>query len=302
MKSWRTRGGNNQKNPKPMVGDKLSPNDSTYLYPYLKYNMGFTDADKKIAREPVIKNGQPLVDSKTGKQIPMEHVLKMPYELFPDPKNPSIEVLEQFKLTSGIRDLDVTKVFSTETGQSKWPHFAKLYDQNQVGTASHKNLMVYRYAEMLLMMADVYNELNDTPKAVELANLVLQRARRSGTGVTPAVQPADWSTSLDQETVRMKLYFERIIELAGEPDIYDMVRIRGVKYFKMMLELHNNHELTKASDAQYLKAANVWHDRVFNGTAGLTDDYLKKNLLLHIPSTEISSNPGITNSDNNYGY
>lgn len=302
MKSWRTRGGNNQKNPKPMVGDKLSPNDSTYLYPYLKYNMGFTDADKKIAREPVIKNGQPLVDSKTGKQIPMEHVLKMPYELFPDPKNPSIEVLEQFKLTSGIRDLDVAKVFSTETGQSKWPHFAKLYDQNQVGTASHKNLMVYRYAEMLLMMADVYNELNDMPKAVELANLVLQRARRSGTGVTPAVQPADWSTSLDQETVRTKLYFERIIELAGEPDIYDMVRIRGVKYFKMMLELHNNHELTKASDAQYLKAANVWHDRVFNGTAGLTDDYLKKNLLLPIPSTEISSNPGITNSDNNYGY
>ena len=226
----------------------------------------------------------------------------MPYELFPDPKNPSIEVLEQFKLTSGIRDVDVAKIFSTEIGQNKWPHIAKLYDQNQVGTASHKNLMVYRYAEMLLMMADVYNELGDTPKAVELANLVLQRARQSGTGVTPAAQPADWPNSLDQETVRTKLYFERIIELAGEPDIYDMVRIRGAKYFRMMLELHNNHELTKASDAEYLKAVNVWHDRVFNGSDGLTDEYVKMNLLLPVPSSEISANPGITNNDNNYGY
>lgn len=160
--------------------------------------------------------------------------------------------------------------------------------------------MVYCYAEMLLLMADVYNGLGDTPKAVDLANEVLGRARTSG--ILPAAQPADWSKSLDQETVREKLYFERIIELAGEPDLFDMVRIRGVKFFKKALELHNNHELTKASDAQYLKAANVWHDRVFNGSEGLTDDYVKMNLLWPIPSSETSANPGITNQDNNFGY
>lgn len=298
MKAWRTRGGNNQKNPKPMVGDKLCPNDSSYLYPYITYHKGFVDADKKIAVEPMMKGGDPVVEK--GKQVPVLHVLKLPYELFPDPKNPSIEVLEHFKLTSGIRDIDLAKLFSTDTGQNKWPHFTKLYDQNQVGTAGHKNLMVYRYAEMLLLMADVYNELGNTAKAIELANEVLGRARTSG--LTPAAQPADWSMSLDQETVRTKLYFERIIELAGEPSLYDMVRIRGVKYFKMALELHNNHELTKASDEQYLKSVNAWHDRVFNGTAGLTDDYLKMNLLLPVPLTEISANPGINTSDNNFGY
>lgn len=299
MRSWRTRGGNNQKNPKAMVGDELSPNDSTYMYPYMTYSFGYSKDDKNIAIEPVMKNGKPVVDNK-GKQIAKLHVLKMPYELFPDPKNPSIEVLEQFKLTSGIRDIDLAKYFSTETGQLKWPHFTKLYDQNQVGTAAHKNLMVYRYAEMLLLMADVYNELGDTPKAIDLANEVLGRARTSG--LKPAEQPADWSKSLDQEAVRKKLYFERIIELAGEPSLYDMVRIRGVKYFKMALELHNNHELTKASDVQYSTAINVWHDRIFNGTAGLTDDYLKMNLLLPVPQTEISANPGISTSDNNFGY
>lgn len=298
MKSWRNRGGNNQKNPKAMVGDVLCPNDSSYMYPYITYSLGFEDDAKTIAIEPMMKGGVPVVEK--GKQVPVLHVLKMPYELFPDPKNPSLEVLEQFKLSSGIRDIDLAKVFSTETGQLKWPHFAKLYDQNQVGTAAHKNLMVYRYAEMLLLMADVYNELGNTTKAIELANEVLGRARTSG--VTPAAQPADWSKSLDQETVRTKLYFERIIELAGEPSLYDMVRIRGVKYFKMAMELHNNHELTKASDAQYLKSTNVWHDRIFNGTGGLTDDYLKMNLLLPIPQTEISANPGINNGDNNFGY
>lgn len=299
MKCWRKRNGNNMKDPTPMVGEKLTPNDSIYMYPYVKYSHGFSDDKKTIAVEPMLKGGEPILD-KDGKQIPTEHVLKMPYELFPDPKNPSMEVLEQFKLSSGILNTDLGKIFSTDQGQYKWPHIQKLYDQNQVGTASHKNLMVYRYAEMLLLMADVYNELGNTQKAIQLANKVLERARTSG--ITPASQPADWSASLDQETVRTKLYFERIIELQGEPNIFDMVRIRGIKYFKMALELNNNHELTIASDAQYNKSPNAWHDRVFNDKAGLTDDFLKKNLLWPIPNSEISANPGITDADNNFGY
>lgn len=178
--------------------------------------------------------------------------------------------------------------------------FQKLYDQNQVGTASHKNLMVYRYAEMLLLMADVYNELGDTPKAISLAKEVLNRARNSGMKVS--AQPADWPTSLNQEEVRQKLFFERIIELCGEPGMYEMPRIRGTKYFKMALELHNNHEITIASDALYPASSNAWLDRIYNGTRGLTDEFLKKNLLLPIPSSEIDANPALTTSDNNFGY
>ena len=298
MRSWRNRTGNNQKNPKAQVGDELSPNDSTYMYPYVTYSLGYTKEDPKKAVEPMMKNGKPVMDK--DKQVAVAHVLKMPYKLFADPKNPSMKVLEDYKLTAGINKTDLGKIFSTDQGQNKWPHFQKLYDQNQQGTAGHKNLMVYRYAEMLLLMADVYNELGNTAKAVSLANEVLGRARTSG--LTPSAQPADWSTSLDQETVRTKLYFERIIEFQAEPNIFDMVRIRGVKYFKMALELHNNHELTIASSAQYDKSPNPWHDRVFNDKTGLTDDFLKKNLLFPIPDSEISANPGITNSDNNFGY
>ena len=117
-----------------------------------------------------------------------------------------------------------------------------------------------------------------------------------------SAQPADWPTSMNQEEVRQKLFFERIIELCGEPGMYEMPRIRGTKYFKMALELHNNHEITIASDALYPASSNAWLDRIYNGTRGLTDEFLKKNLLLPIPSSEIDANPALTTSDNNFGY
>ena len=289
---WRNRSGNNQANPKPTVGDVLSPNNSTYLYPYFAYVNGDID-------EYVMKNGVATKEKK-------KYVGKLPYKAFIDPKNPTIETIENYASTHGVtlENVAITKclkeVFVKTGSQNAWPCFQKLYDQNQVGTASHKNLMVYRYAEMLLLMADVYNELGDTPKAISLAKEVLNRARNSGMKVS--AQPADWPTSLNQEEVRQKLFFERIIELCGEPGMYEMPRIRGTKYFKMALELHNNHEITIASDALYPASSNAWLDRIYNGTRGLTDEFLKKNLLLPIPSSEIDANPALTTSDNNFGY
>lgn len=159
--------------------------------------------------------------------------------------------------------------------------------------------MVYRYAEMLLLMADVYNELGDTPKAISLANEVLARARKSG--AVSSAQPADWSASLTKEQVTEKLYFERIIELCGEPSIYDMVRIRGTVYFKKFLELNTTHELTILGEKNYTSSVNNFADRLLNN-GNLTDDFLKKNLLLPIPTSEIDANPGLTNNDNNFGY
>ena len=35
-----------------------------------------------------------------------------------------------------------------------------------------------------------------------------------------ASQPADWKSGLSKEQVREKIYFERIFEGAGEPEMY----------------------------------------------------------------------------------
>lgn len=157
--------------------------------------------------------------------------------------------------------------------------------------------MVYRYAEMLLLMADVYNELDNTSKAIELVEEVLKRARESAGG--NGVEPKAWSKQLTKEEVSEKIYFEFLFELDGEPSMYELLRVKGTEYLKKALQYHNNHELTKVSDAYYKSAAQKWTDRLYN-EGNLTEDFLKKNLLLPIPDTERDANPGIT--DNNFGY
>lgn len=297
----RKRNGNNQPNPKPQVGDLPSANDSVYYYPYFTYKVeiGRTE-DNKAIYEKIQKNGKDVEDKL--------YVGVLPYSEFENPANPSIAYLESLEIPADATPREkaeiqalkgLKKTFAENGNQNAWPAHAKLYDQAQIGTASHKNLMVYRYAEMLLLMADVYNELDQKDKAIDLVNEVLARARRSATTATPSVEPKDWEKSLTKEQVREKIYFERIIELLGEPDMYEMIRIRGTEYLKKALEYHNKHEMTIASDAYYKSAAQKWTDRIYN-EGNLTEDFLKMNLLLPIPDSERDNNPGIT--DNNFGY
>ena len=158
--------------------------------------------------------------------------------------------------------------------------------------------MVYRYAEMLLLMADVYNELGNPSRAVALANEVLERARNSA-GEKAATEPAAWSSTLDQTTVRKKLYYERIFELWGEPDIWDMARLRGTEFLKEFLDYHNQHEMVQAGNAYYNESNNRFTERLYNN-GNLTAEFLEKMMLFPIPQTEIDANPSITG--NNPGY
>lgn len=287
--SWRARGGNNQANPKAQVGDELCANDSAYLYPYFTYT---------IPDDFVMKNGEPTTTLK-------QYVARLPYASLSNVKNPSISEVEAYASTNGSSPENdaiagiIKKQFVKAGGQNNWPSYMKVYDQLQVGTRSHKNLIVYRYAELLLLMADVYNELGDTQKAISLANEVLRRARNSGEGTS--VEPQDWSMALSKNEVEEKLYFERLFEFIGEPNMFEMVRICGTGYMKKLLEYHNNHEITIASSELYASTKNAWLDGLFND-GNLSEDFLKKNLLFPIPQSEIDANSSITNADNNFGY
>lgn len=287
--TWRIRGGNNQANPRAMIGDALSANDSSYLYPYIVYN---------IPDDFVLKGGDTTKVLKT-------YITHLPYAALSNAKNPSISEIERYQETHGENAankavaLSIAESFAKEGIQSSWPAFMKLYDQQQVGTRSHKNLMVYRYAELLLLMADVYNELGETPRAIALANEVLQRARNSS--AVPATEPQDWPETLGKEEVEERLYFERLFEFFGEPNMFEMVRLCGTPYMKKAWQYHNDHEITRASAARYAATSNVSLDRLYND-GNLTEEFLHKNLLLPIPQSEINANSSITNADNNYGY
>lgn len=163
-----------------------------------------------------------------------------------------------------------------------------------------KNLILFRYADLLLLMADVENELNNSGQALTYLNQVLTRARTSVAGaVYPQVQ-----TALSKDAMRDKIFFERMFEMAGEVNMFEDIRRRGTTYLKKVIDLHNNNK-----DVLYrynLEVANgvtsgQFRDYILdNGTA--TEDFLKKNLLLPIPLNEINSNNKIEITDQNFGY
>lgn len=310
LTSWRQHK-NNQANDVPQKGDKPCANDSTYSYPYITY---------KVKGVYVMKNGKPVMES--GKPLQQDFVAELPYADMADPSNPSIAKFADYtkqakEMNTGnipltgqaLKDStrlarigeSVKKDYAASGKEHASPYFGKMFDKKATGTRSHKNLIVYRYAEMLLLMADVYNELGNKDRAIELANEVLKRARQSVAG---AKEPADWPKSLTQGQVREKLYYERIFEFVGEPNMYDMVRLKGVDFLKKALEKHNNHEITKESAKVYQETKNNKQDRLYNEVEGgaLTPDFLKKNLLLPIPLSEINYNEGITVDQNNFGY
>jgi hypothetical protein len=78
---------------------------------------------------------------------------------------------------------------------------------------SNKNLRVCRYGEILLIKAEVENELNDTSVSKLALNLLRQRA-----GLTPV-------NAISQSSMRDKIYKERRVEMAFEHDrMFDLRR------------------------------------------------------------------------------
>lgn len=278
---------------KPQVEPVPTPRDSSYSYPYFTYTI-------KDEAKPAGWKNQIL------------HVGMLPYDKFANPASPTMEELKAAigalndkgealpGFPNGLKVFVDNCTTKPSTNTASWPYFKKIFDPMQSGNNSHKNLILYRYADMLLMMADVYNELDQKGKALDLVDEVLARARQSG--AKPSVQPTKWDSNLTKEQVREKIYFERIFEGAGEPEMYQKMRIRGTELLKKALELNNNHGIIKESVAKNPNKNGNWGERMFNNGNLNDENFLKKNLLLPIPKDEIDTNSAIDFKDNNFGY
>lgn len=175
-----------------------------------------------------------------------------------------------------------------------WPYLRKTFDKNAATQRSNKNVFVYRYADLLLIMADVENELGNTGFAItEYVNPVLKRAR---TSVTPAAtHPQDWPTTLTRDEVRVKIFKERQFELFGEGFSYIEVRRRGADFFReYVMERNNNHTMTRAHSPS--NASANFYDRLFPLESA------NKNLRQPIPVEEMNNNTALTIGDQNPGY
>lgn len=100
-----------------------------------------------------------------------------------------------------------------------------------VNSRTTVNYNIYRYADILLMRAEVAVELNDLPTALDLVNRIRIRAR-DGQMVTLSngtlaahyiIQP--YPSFPDQNYARKAVRFERRLEMATEGDrLYDLIR------------------------------------------------------------------------------
>lgn len=165
-----------------------------------------------------------------------------------------------------------------------WPYMIKWYSGNRNGFFGEKNYIYFRYADLLLMLAEIENELRGPAGAYKYVNEVLLRARdTNGNGVANTTQPANWS-GMTKDVFRQRIMDERLYELRGEGQEWFENRRRGYDYFlEQVIRKHNN-----------------------NPTRDLVRDFVypedAKNMLLPIPSVEINSNQLIGPGDQNPGY
>ena len=112
--------------------------------------------------------------------------------------------------------------------------FTKFFVWQSEGTAGNRNYRVMRYTESLLIYAEILNETGNTKKAVDMVNLVRQRARKLLTdpnNLTYKYQSVLASNFNDipyapYDIVRDAIYKEKRIEMAGENDRwFEMARL-----------------------------------------------------------------------------
>lgn len=190
---------------------------------------------------------------------------------------------------------DKNSVF--KKGDSEYAAWKKYYDPMMTARSTNANFVYMRYADVLLMLAEAANELTEhQAEAYDYLNLVLDRAadaNGNGTRDDSETVPAAIDESVSKEELREIIFRERLKEFTGECDEWYTVRRRGESYLKKIMQEHND------------KIDQIFPDgklRTFVYKYSITDDNVKKNMLLPFPQDEITRNENISQEEQNFGY
>ena len=124
-------------------------------------------------------------------------------------------------------------------GNNAYTQLKKYKDLTYDGTTTINNHIMLRYADILLLRAEVENEISGPSTAYTYVNEVLLRARTTNTGTT--LQPAGWDAVSvpTQDEFRERIMKEREYELNGEGHEWFDMRRRGLARFQEQIDDHN---------------------------------------------------------------
>jgi hypothetical protein len=160
-----------------------------------------------------------------------------------------------------------------------WRKYQNYYKQKSENFYSGINTKVIRFADVLLMMAEVENELGNIPEAIDYLNQVRNRADvmmpNYGTPAMDAIYPVS-----NKEQLRIVIEHERKIELCSEQVRFnDLVRWRRLEAF--IQEVLPGVVKFKRDEVNFDPA---------------------KHYLWPIPQREMDINSAIADADQNPGY
>lgn len=182
-------------------------------------------------------------------------------------------------------------------GDSEYAAWKKYYDTSMTAQGSSANFVYMRFADVVLILAEAANELAEhQSEAVGYLNEILTRAAdANGNGVRDADEtvPADVDASISQEDLREKIFRERLKEFTGECDEWYTIRRRGESYLKKIMQEHNDKINQLYGNSELPKFVYKYN---------ITDDNVKKNMLMPFPQDEITRNENISQEEQNFGY
>ncbi len=147
-----------------------------------------------------------------------------------------------------------------DEGDNKWYWFRKFVPEGdcngQITDRSNTpiNFPLIRYADVLLMLAECYNELGDIDNAVKYINAVRSRPSTNMPGLNSG--PA-WLEARSKAEVHKRLMHERAVEFAGEGIRYSDIRrwrVAETVCNRIATEIHGNkrYEYKFSKDRDYL--------------------------------------------------
>ncbi|WP_152286837.1 RagB/SusD family nutrient uptake outer membrane protein [Flavicella marina] len=214
----------------------------------------------------------------------------------PDPRRTVSYVSEEY--TEIIAPFKKRKIYPVQFSGGFAVNWLKKYQEvENTNINSSRNRMIFRYADLLLMLAEIENERGNYQPAKDYVKLVLDRAN------TTLYDLSGIQSLVGGDDLRQRILVERVYELLGEGhEWFDMRRqtVGGVSLLEN--RILRRQALMTGDDLFDTKNKTNFHETWNPDLSHVTGDNLIKNMRFPIPDNEIVGNNALTNSDQNEGY